>query len=317
MVTKIEEHIKQNQTLQSLIEGKMGKAEFVAAANQLMQNEDIMKCSPDSVLGCLLNAAILGLKLSPTLGECWIIKRRMKGADIATFQIGYKGWQTLAFRSGVVSHFDFNAVYENDRYDRQFGSSSYLNHTPAIGDRGRFLLVWASATTTSGLTVLDEQQYDTIERHRKQSDSQSSWNGNEKVKAERPVGVWATNYDIMAARIAIANICKRKLPKNELLNQAINMDGGATIVTNNEVKEVPVGEVEAAAALPEATEGNALLTLHDDFVVPIAAAKTPEAIRELFDQNVKTMNPETRRAYTALCTKAAIALQNKKGGTHE
>ena len=73
-------------------------------------NPQIQKCDPKSFLAAMMTAAQLGLELTPTLGQAYLIPY---GGQVQ-FQLGYRGLMELAYRSGRVKKIEAREVYEND-----------------------------------------------------------------------------------------------------------------------------------------------------------------------------------------------------------
>jgi recombination protein RecT len=219
----------------------MGEAEFIEAAIMLGKSEALMACSIESLLGALLNAAVLGLRLSPTLGECWIIPRSLKsvqnGRDVwtnqAVFQVGYKGWQKLAMRTGAIEYFDCKAIYSNDFFDYEHGTSAFLTHRPTLNhaQRGNFIGAWAAARMkNSPSLVFEVMAIHEIEKRKMKSDTQR--------KSNVPSGIWNEWFDEMAVRAPITRLVKVKLAKDEVLLMAIQADEGVTLVDQSGVNQI-------------------------------------------------------------------------------
>jgi recombination protein RecT len=92
---------------------------FVSSIVQLGQSWQLQDCQPHTVVGAAMIAASLGLPIHPSLGFAWIIPYK----DIATFQIGYKGFVQLANRSGQYKRLNVTEVYDGEllKYDRVKG----------------------------------------------------------------------------------------------------------------------------------------------------------------------------------------------------
>ena len=298
--SNIVSEIMGNQSLVKVISETMSPERFAEAASHLLQNPAIRECTPESVLGCLLKAAIFGFRLSPELGQCWVVPRSlaMKDANgktvvdaqgktvwkrVATFQVGYKGWQELAFRSGKVESFDAEVVRAGDLFDYQKGSSPFLKYKAGNGS-GAVTHVWAAATMTSGRVVFTVVDAEKIERHRRMSDSQKQ-GGN---ISNTPVGIWNAHFDAMAKRIPIRELCTTQLPKSELIIRAIEVDGGVTEITAHEVVETTPKLVEESAQIVE---------LHEDYISEIKACKTKEALKVLYHDKKDRIDPAVLPAY--------------------
>ena len=132
----------EDSSLSKLVSETMGMPRFVEAALQLLRQPGLAECTQESVLGGLLKAAIFRFPISTELGMCWLVPRTIdtKQVDanqkkiyvkVAVFQIGYKGWQELAVRSGKVESFDFGVVWSGDEFAYEKGTTPFLKHVPS------------------------------------------------------------------------------------------------------------------------------------------------------------------------------------------
>lgn len=292
-----------------IIRDKMGEAEFIEAALQLLKTPALSKCTKESVFGGILKAAIFGFRLSPELGQCWLVPRKVKTgnrtpdgkdeyANVAVFQIGYKGWQELAFRSNVVESFDFGSVYEKDEFDYQQGTSPYLNYRPAKDQRnkGKRTHFFATATLSTGRVVFDVITVDEAETYRRYSDSQFDGYGRDKQFAAAPKDIWAQHYDSMALRLPIREICTKKVPKSPIILKAIETDGGVSNLSNGQVIDITPKTVDESAAAPE--------TLHPDYIDEIEACKTADEIKAVFERQKNNVPESLKAQYYNLCIEA-------------
>lgn len=254
-----------------VIQKKMGIAAFVEATMQLLKSPALLECTEESILGGILKAAIFGFRLSPELGHCWLVPRKVNGAIVAVFQIGYQGWMELALRSGKVESFDYKMVYEKDTFDYRQGTNAFLNYKAYSNhnNRGMKTHAWASAVMMSGRVVFDVQPIEEIERRR-----MSSPNGDGEI--------WHKHYDMMAIRMPMRYLCRLKLPKSELMQQAIEADGGYSVIENGVVKEVGADQVE------KLTEQ----VLHEDLVLELETAKDRTQLHELYAKRKPDLSPE-------------------------
>lgn len=262
--------------VRDVIQEKMGIAAFVEATMQLLKSPALLECTEESILGGILKAAIFGFRLSPEIGHCWLVPRKVGGVMTAIFQIGYQGWMELALRSGKVESFDYRVVYEKDKFDYQQGTNAnltykaYENHN----NRGTKTHVWASAVMMSGRVVFDVQPIEEVERRR-----MSSPNGDGEI--------WQKHYDMMAIRIAMRYLCRLKLPKSAIMQQALEADGGYSVIENGVAKEVGADQV---AKLTEQV-------LHDDLVMELENAKDRNQLHELYAKRKPDLSPELLTEY--------------------
>lgn len=136
-------------------------------ALQLIQgNEELRKCSPESIHNCMLDVAFTGLTLAPSQAHLYLIPYN----GIATLSIGYRGMEQLAYRTDVISVIQAALVCEGDPVftvgtGRQ---GRYVKHEEARGDRGEVTHAYCVATFTNGkqhVEVMDREQLDAVEEH--------------------------------------------------------------------------------------------------------------------------------------------------------
>lgn len=93
-------------------------AGFLVSLLNLTQNNDLLaKAEPNSVIYAAATAASLDLPIEPNLGFAYILPYNKKQKDgsfknLATFQLGYKGFIQLALRSGQFKTINKAIVYE-------------------------------------------------------------------------------------------------------------------------------------------------------------------------------------------------------------
>lgn len=87
-------------------------------------NQELLRCSPQSIAGAVVTAAQLGLELGVN-GQAYMIPYKGK----ATFVPGWKGLVDLVARSGRATVWT-GAVYEGDDFDYQLGDTPFCRHRP-------------------------------------------------------------------------------------------------------------------------------------------------------------------------------------------
>ncbi len=310
-VTAIKEAIQKNKTLLDIVRQKMDVGAFIEAALQIAQQPGVAACTHDSIMGCLVKAAIFGFRLSQELGQCWIVPRNVNVGTrekatwikVATFQVGYKGWQELAFRSGKVESFDFGIVRQNDKFDFEQGSAPVIRHKYDGGEyeRGDRKGVWASATLMSGRVVFHYCDISEIERHRLMSDTQRN--------SQTPVAVWGNHYDIMAMRVPMRYLCTLKLPKSAELQAAIESDG-AVLNASGDVEAGAVKLLQDEQAAQANSTGTGSGELHPDLVMEVEAAKSVEALSEIWFRQSPNLSGSLKTQYAKLVSKMKEKLNN-------
>lgn len=97
-------------------------------------NPDLQKCTPESIAGCIMLAAQLGLEIGVN-GHAYLIPYydKRKQAHICTFIPGWKGLVDLVARSGRATVWT-GAVFDGDRFEYQLGDAPFCRHTPGDDD---------------------------------------------------------------------------------------------------------------------------------------------------------------------------------------
>ena len=161
-------------------------------------NPQLGQCTPASFLGAMMTSAQLGLEVNTPLGQAYVLPYRNKGVLEAQFQLGYKGMIDLAYRSGEVEVTQAHVVYENDDFTCEYGLEPKLTHTPADGDRGEPIKVYAVFKTKSGGYGFEVMSMDDVRKH--------------AAKYSKAYGSgfspWKTNFEEMAKKTVLKRVLK-------------------------------------------------------------------------------------------------------------
>lgn len=109
-----------------------GVALLRALFTEVAKTPALLDCTPLSLLGGVIQAGALGLRLGSTLGQAYLLPfgNKRQGVTEATLIIGYRGFIQLAHRSGQVARITPRVVYEGDEYSVRYGSEQRIDHTP-------------------------------------------------------------------------------------------------------------------------------------------------------------------------------------------
>lgn len=213
----------------------------------LSTNPKLAACTPKSFLGAMMSAAQLGLEPNTPLGQAYLIPYKNKGVDEVQFQIGYKGLIDLAYRSGEVEIIQAQIVYENDKFECQYGLEPKLVHVPADTDRGEAVKVYAVFKTKSGGYGFEVMSMDDCRKHA-QAYSQAYKNGYSSP--------WKTNFEEMAKKTVLKKVLKyaplksdfvRGISQDETIKTEIDEDMYSvnnTIVVDDYTVDDGTGEVK-------------------------------------------------------------------------
>lgn len=106
----------------------------------------LLQCRRQTVINSAMTGAVLGLEMDGWSGQGFIIPY----GDIAQFQIGYKGYPTIAARSNMTVKAE--AVRERDHFRYQDGTVPYIEFRKAPGSRearGKIVGAWAVYTAAN------------------------------------------------------------------------------------------------------------------------------------------------------------------------
>jgi len=115
----------------------------------------LLECDRQSLFNAAMSAACLGLEVDGVTGQAYLIP--FKGR--AQLVVGYKGYNTLAARSGIT--ITGAVVREGDDFDYQLGSAAYVRHKPK-GSKGRITHAWACAQTMDRPAVVEVLDIDEL-----------------------------------------------------------------------------------------------------------------------------------------------------------
>jgi len=121
---------------------RMAKLVLLAANRQ----PKILQCTQESVLRAVMGASELGLDISGTLGEAYLVPYGQECQLI----IGYKGLAKLARQSGEVKRIEAEVVYQHDRFDFEKGTTLRLSFSPNLGERGNPIGAYALVEFVDG-----------------------------------------------------------------------------------------------------------------------------------------------------------------------
>lgn len=182
---------------------------FNILVSETKADPKLMACTPDSLVGCLVSAAQLGLEPGKNIGHFYMIPR----AKTCTMLVGYKGMLELARRSGQIDSIEVHEVFEGDEFDYSWGITPVLKHKPKIGVRDtkeKPILVYALAMLKNGRAQFDVMSIAEIEDIARKSPSYN-------------FGPWQTHASEMRKKTVLKRLCKL-LPMSIEAQTAIGLD---------------------------------------------------------------------------------------------
>lgn len=192
------------------------KGQFVNNLTALVANKaELQECEPFTLMFAALKATALSLPIEPSLGMAHVIpyKNKKKGTVEAQFQIGYKGFQQLALRTGQYKHINTTEVRQGEIGKRNRLTGQIEWHwiedeaerlkAPIIGYVNYFILL-------NGFESTFYMSKEEMEAHALRY-SQTYKSTTAYIKEQSK---WTTDFDSMAMKTVI----KLNLSKNGVLS---------------------------------------------------------------------------------------------------
>lgn len=230
------------------------------------QNDDLLDCTPESMVTAIFEAAECGIMPTGSLGRGYLVPIKDHGVPKAEFWIGYPGLIDLAMRSERVSKVWSRAVFTGDQFEVHYGTRDEIVHEPQLGAEVKaadLTHVYACVAYKDGsvdFEVLTKEQIDLVRaRARGASGAQSPWN---------------TDYIEQARKTAIRKLAKR-LPLTAEAAGAIQRD---------EEREFGFEERRKAAEKAESR----VTSLKDDLRAKAGAPQMPQEPPETPDGHPAT-----------------------------
>jgi phage RecT family recombinase len=115
--------------------------------NAVKKTPELQKCDPQTVLGAMMASAALGLEPNTIQQQAFLIPyaRNVKVGNEWTkvydcqFQVGARGFVTLAYRSPRVKSLRAEAIHEGDLFEHMMGSENFLKFAKALKNRGELI----------------------------------------------------------------------------------------------------------------------------------------------------------------------------------
>jgi phage RecT family recombinase len=126
--------------------------------NAVKKTPRLMECDPQTVLGAMMTSCALGLEPNTVQQQAFLIpyKRSRKVGNEwvdeydCQFQIGARGYVTLAYRSEHIASLDAAAIHDGDVFEHLRGSNAFLKYATALRDRGPLLGAFSYVRLTAG-----------------------------------------------------------------------------------------------------------------------------------------------------------------------
>lgn len=273
---------QREEAIRSILPNGMDMKRFVRVTMiALSKNPDLQKCSQESLVRSIIEAASVGLEPTGMLNRAWLVpyNNKKKGADgkdywenEAQLAIGWEGLIDLARNSGQVRKVTARVVYEGDEFRVIQGTEERIEHTPAFltEDPLKIQYVYCIVTLKDGTTqheVMTRTQVDGV-RAKAKAKNAMAWTDSYPEMARKTVVRRALKYIALSPE-AIAAIARDDEREFGLPNVA-NVTGGVTSARTSSLRE-------AIKAQAEEIEGEAIEVKPDTASVNSAASQTADA----------------------------------------
>jgi recombination protein RecT len=230
--------------------------------NAVRKTPRLLDCDPYTVFGAMMTAASLDLEPNTVLQQAFLIpygksmpRKDENGNNVkdaktgkwiwdkhfeCNFQIGYRGFVDLAYRSPRLVKLEAEAIHANDKFEHQKGSESFLRYVKKLNDRGELIgaFCYMKAQSEHGATAdisavlpLDELQkirsrsetYRSLTKAVDEAEEGKKRSAAEGKLADTPWVLWE---DDMAAKSAIKKAIKQ-FPLSRKMAAAAEVDSAS------------------------------------------------------------------------------------------
>ncbi len=125
----------------------------------------LAECTPESLLGCMINSATMGISLNPDQKQAYLIPFRCGGKNIAQLNVSYIGLRNMIYmRTGIKMRAE--CVYSNEPFEyRSDGFDQIYSHTPLPeSERGEFMYAFSLARDKDGDVTYERMTKEDIDK---------------------------------------------------------------------------------------------------------------------------------------------------------
>lgn len=210
---------RQPQIERALPRHMVAHAFMRVATTSIEQSAILTKCTAQSLVAGVYQAAQLGLLLDGVLGHAALVPYKIRGVYTAQMQIMYRGYAELAYRTGLVSTISAHAIRKGDRFDYREGSNPTIDYAkPLDGERGDLIGAFSIARMRDGGVNFEVLTLAEVHKHR--SSSKAYAKAEREKKFDSPWHEWE---DAMFKKTAIRELSKT-LPQATELQRAATHD---------------------------------------------------------------------------------------------
>lgn len=131
----------------------------------------ILTCTMESIVGSTVTAAVIGLEVDGVTGQGFLVPFNDKGVAKCQFMMGYKGYPTLAMRSGLS--ISSGVVRDGDSFDFDEGEG-WVKHKKAGDPSKSIIWSWSKLAGSGIIPVVKVVSRKEIEQIRAKSRASST-----------------------------------------------------------------------------------------------------------------------------------------------
>lgn len=240
------------------------------------RNPRLLNCTVQSIVNAATTAAVLGVECDGVTGQGYIVPY----GNVATFQLGYKGYNTIAARAGYT--ITGSVVREGDAFAYELGSDPYVKHKPHHTRGARIVGAWACATSNHRPPIIRYMPIEEIEDVKARSQG-----------AKKPDSPW--NDPFVGYPSMCEKTVKRRLARDmpmSVMQQAAALDASVDIGKSAHLDVS--GEMHTEAEGPKA-EGVIIDVQPEDLTTPVGWPDH-RTIKAFYEYSLKVLNDEPTRA---------------------
>ena len=224
--------------INSIVGGKDGTRFVTAIVSAVNANPALQECTNPSILSAALLGHSLKLSPSPQLGQYYIVpfNDNKKGAKVAQFQLGYKGYIQLALRSGQYKKLNVLAIKEGEliRFD-PLNEEIEVNliENEVAREKAPTIGYYAMFEYTNGFRKAIYWSREKMESHAEKY--------SQGYKAKKGFTFWEKDFDAMAYKTMLRQLISKwgvmSIEMQSALDSdmaVINEDGTKTYVENDD-----------------------------------------------------------------------------------
>jgi len=230
-------------------------------AVEFQNNPTLADCDPISILACIMEATGHGLEIGKLLGQAFLIPRwdKKRNCQRANLQIGYKGWEELAYRGGSIRLIEPVVVFAEDDFEYwdENGTIHFI-HVPnldaeTVEPRLAYLKTYLKGETEPIRYVMPKR--DIIKRMEAGDNYKRASEGSKKTPwDEWTEEMWKKTVVIAGLKhISKSSEVARMITLTERLYAGIDQDLAQEHGLTGTPPKAALPRVQAPAALPPAT----------------------------------------------------------------